>query len=337
MPISAHEGASASLNNGPDILKGYLTYFNKLSRNEPTGGRILVPNNSYSNSNTGIMLPRVDSALLHISPIDPQTYSPCCSRPAKHSFQLWAPTQPNIRSKTVLQSGYISSLPAAAASNIANVLEKSISQNYRGNLLSLRNQSADIPADLNTSVWITNLPPHCTYYDLLSVIRDTGKVYATVLNPASGEHTTSAAKIVFFDVEGRKRLQRRACAGAFAVGAYLPAVVPNRVRTAAQQQQHQKNPAGPQSRVLLITGPTAIVNEAFLCPLFQCFCAFDIEYVRDYPHGDGIDGTTTMEWAFGSFRCQAERVYAAMLRFAETVAAGCVWVEYGRDPCDREE
>lgn len=220
-----------------------------------------------------------------------------------------------------------------------------ISPNFLFDRLSFRSQtplaSSASPARQKPPItW--NPPPPPFLPPFLITNNESRKIaktlqYATVLNPASGEHTTSAAKIVFFDVEGRKRLQRRACAGAFAVGAYLPAVVPNRVRTAAQQQQHQKNPAGPQSRVLLITGPTAIVNEAFLCPLFQCFCAFDIEYVRDYPHGDGIDGTTTMEWAFGSFRCQAERVYAAMLRFAETVAAGCVWVEYGRDPCDREE
>lgn len=174
MPIGAQEEASASLSNNFDMLKRFTTDFNNFSRDETAEGQIPVPSNLYSYSSTGTMQTLVDPALPHGSLIDPQTYSPCHSQPVKRSFPLWAPTEPNIWSNTVIRSGYVSSPPPATGNT--SVLEQNISPNYRGNHMAAMNLSADIPTDLNTSVWITNLPPHCTYNDLLSMIRDTGKV-----------------------------------------------------------------------------------------------------------------------------------------------------------------
>ncbi|KAI0438125.1 hypothetical protein F4803DRAFT_570024 [Xylaria telfairii] len=206
-----------------------------------------------------------------------------------------------------------------------------ISINYQGNRLSHRNQSANIPPENSTSVWITNLPPNCNYAQLLGVVRDTGKVYATVINPPQGNFTTSAAKIVFFDVEARRRFEALANAGDLAVDRYVPRVRPNRILTAAQ-------PAGPESRILHITGPASFVNERVLCDRFRGWCAFDLEYVQRFPFEDG---NATMVWAFGSYRCQAERVFAA-IRHIKTFGMGpereiwdCVVVRYGPDPCDR--
>ncbi|KAI0858686.1 hypothetical protein F4860DRAFT_526892 [Xylaria cubensis] len=207
-----------------------------------------------------------------------------------------------------------------------------ISRNYRGNHLSIRNQSAKIPPEQSTSVWITNLPPNCNYADLLGMVQDAGKVYAAVISPPDDKYITSAAKIVFFDVEGRHRFEARANAGQFAVGAYVPRVRPNRILTEAQ-------PVGPESRVLHITGPDNIVNQHVLLDYFRRWCAFDIEYVQRWPLEDR---NVTMVWAFASYRCQAERVFAAIrdIKAYNLHSPGrgfwdSVVVRFGRDPCDR--
>ncbi|KAK7715626.1 hypothetical protein SLS63_011382 [Diaporthe eres] len=44
---------------------------------------------------------------------------------------------------------------------------KGISHRYQGDSNNPANESADIPEHENCSVWITNLPPDCTYRDLL--------------------------------------------------------------------------------------------------------------------------------------------------------------------------
>ncbi|KAI0965472.1 hypothetical protein F4678DRAFT_333362 [Xylaria arbuscula] len=213
-------------------------------------------------------------------------------------------------------------LPPRLASIPPTVPLQGTSVQYQGN-----HQSALIPPENNTSVWITNLPPTCTYANLLGQLRDIGKICATVINPPQQNHTTSAAKIVFFDVEGKNRLLASASEGSFIVDNLLPCVVPNRILTEAR-------PVGPQSRVLIITGPRDVVNLHYLCQLFERFCAFDLEYVRTVQH---VDGTATMDWAFGSYRCQAERVYGEMMRLkCVSPMFAVVEVRWGRDPCDRQ-
>ncbi|KAI3325954.1 hypothetical protein HD806DRAFT_532607 [Xylariaceae sp. AK1471] len=216
-----------------------------------------------------------------------------------------------------------------------------ISDKYQGNRWAARNQSADIPAEQSTSVWITNLPPDVDYALLLSCIRNVGKIYATVINPPQITHTTSAAKIVFFSVEAKERLLALSRSGQFIVGNFIPLVRLNRIKTAAQPENSAG--IGPVSRVLLITGPTSVVSEAFLCDFFRRYCAFDLEYVRHVPLGNG---RATMEWAFGSYRCQAERVFAVIRRCMVEAARGIpgaqhVWasvdVQFGRDPCVRDQ
>ncbi|KAK5632260.1 hypothetical protein RRF57_007974 [Xylaria bambusicola] len=201
------------------------------------------------------------------------------------------------------------------------------------NYTSAQDQSIHIPEEQNTSVWITNLPPTCTYAELLLSVRragPTGKIFATVINPPQANHTTSAAKIVFFSVEGKTRLLSYAASGAFSVGAFLPNVIPNRIRTPARMP-------GPESRVLFISGPSRVVNRDSLCAEFQKFCAFDLEYVKRV--GLSCDpGRASMEWAFGSYRCQAERVYNAIQR-KKAEFQGLrhdfedVEIRWGHDPC----
>jgi hypothetical protein len=211
---------------------------------------------------------------------------------------------------------------------------QNMSPNYRGNRTALQNYSANIPEELSTSVWITNLPPTCDYHQLFSMIRDTGRVFAAVINQPTGQHTTTAAKVIYFELEGRQRLQERARAGQFIVDNYVPTVVANRIRTAAQVP-------GDRSRVLVITGPQEIVNQNFLLAHFCQICTFDLEYIKTTPLQDGL---RTMEWAFSSYRCQTERIYPALIRFREEYELAHLLhklqppffeVKWGRDPCDR--
>ncbi|XXH01437.1 hypothetical protein Hte_007797 [Hypoxylon texense] len=230
---------------------------------------------------------------------------------------------------------------------------------YRGNPFLEANQSANIPPEENTALWLTNLPPTCTHRDLLGAIRDCGKVYATVINPpeqdarfppgARPTHTTSASKLVFFDRAGADRLAAQARAGRFAVGGYVPKVRPNRIQSAPRD-------AGPQCRVLHIDGPSALVNEPFLHGFFRTKFAYELEAVRTLAvHGD----VTRQEWRFGSFRCQAESARQSINREKERLGVGSaghgqlavlnnlndptgelrLWsrivVYFGVDPCDR--
>jgi hypothetical protein len=219
---------------------------------------------------------------------------------------------------------------------LASFLPPGTSPNYRGNPFLSSNQSADIQETDNCAVWITNLPPECTVNMLLSEIRNCGKVYATVINPpsANSNHTTAAAKVVFFARPGVDRLIMQARTGMFAVGGYVPRVCPNRIRSAAKE-------AGPQCRVLHIEGPTEILSIEYLTEFFQGKFSFEIDSVTAlYDHG----GYRRLEWRFGSYRCQAETARQAITRekmryelFPEDSSLREMWakvqVYFGVDPC----
>ncbi|KAI1357704.1 hypothetical protein F5Y08DRAFT_143209 [Xylaria arbuscula] len=222
-------------------------------------------------------------------------------------------------------------------------LAQTPSPQYQNPYITAHDAGADIPLEQSTSVWITNLPPTCSYTELLSSVRSaghTGKIYATVINPPQDAHTTSAAKIVFFDVAAKTRLLAYASTGQFTVGSFQPHVVANRIRTA------QRVP-GPESRVLIISGPVEVVNVRSMLGFFQSYCAFDLEYAR--PWTAACPGRATIEWAFGSYRCQAERVYKAIIENARAAYVGGggdddetmtndfadVEVRWGSDPCDQ--
>ncbi|KAL2019315.1 hypothetical protein VTK56DRAFT_9782 [Thermocarpiscus australiensis] len=81
------------------------------------------------------------------------------------------------------------------------LLLKGFSPNYKGDPDLQRNQSAAIPADANCSLFLVGLAPDLTTRELLSGIRDIGRVYATHINPPDPKrgHFLSAAKVVFFE------------------------------------------------------------------------------------------------------------------------------------------
>ncbi|KAK4102839.1 hypothetical protein N658DRAFT_326356 [Parathielavia hyrcaniae] len=67
--------------------------------------------------------------------------------------------------------------------DIAARVAAGVSPNYRGDCRMARNRPANIPADQNCSVWITGLPPNVTTNELLGAIRDTGRIWASVIHP----------------------------------------------------------------------------------------------------------------------------------------------------------
>ncbi|KAI1087063.1 hypothetical protein F5B19DRAFT_487009 [Rostrohypoxylon terebratum] len=218
-----------------------------------------------------------------------------------------------------------------------------ISANYGGNIFLPSNQSANIPEELSTSLWLTNLPPNCTHQLLLGTIRGCGKIYAAVINPPvisnnrsynGAQHSTAASKLVFFDRAGLDRLMAKSQAGEFTVGGYVPRLRMNRIRSAAR-------PAGPQCRVLHIEGPSCIVNEEYLNQFFQSKFKYELEMVLTLAeHGTHA----RQEWRFGSYRCQAESARQAInrekLRYTMTDAESRLWsmvqVHFGVDPCAQD-
>ncbi|OTA55096.1 hypothetical protein K449DRAFT_453149 [Hypoxylon sp. EC38] len=215
-----------------------------------------------------------------------------------------------------------------------------ISQNYGGNIFLPANQSANIPEELSTSLWLTNLPPDCTHQLLLGSIRGCGKIYAAVINPPvynrndfarGAPHITSASKLVFFDRSGLERLLAKSQAGEFSVGGYIPRVRMNRIKSAPREP-------GAQSRVLHIEGPTSIVNETFLNTFFQSKFTYELDLIKTVAtHGNW----TRQEWRFGSYRCQAESARQSIAREKTRLNMSEVerhrWsevkVHFGVDPC----
>ncbi len=205
--------------------------------------------------------------------------------------------------------------------------------NYRGNLKCPENWSADVLENENTSLFLTNLPPDCTVATLLGSIRNTGKVYATVINPPDAQSGLfrSAAKLVFFDRDGVDNLARQIDGMSLRVGGYLPQARPNRIRTAPQ-------PPSPRCRVLMISGPPAVVNERALLAFFRARFTFELEgafmvHASNTAH--------IMEWRFGSYRCQAEAAHRTLLWYGDEPGLTAeerylwarVWVWFGTDPC----
>ncbi|KAK0722058.1 hypothetical protein B0T26DRAFT_701176 [Lasiosphaeria miniovina] len=231
------------------------------------------------------------------------------------------------------------------------------SPRYKGDPLLERNRSAAIPPDANCSLFVIGLAPDLTTRDLLAAIRDTGRVYATHINPPemSRGHATSAAKIIFFERAAAERFYNRFAADGFLPGNtgalsttipttndpntlpttasapfYSGRVVWNRIRSA------ETDAGGCKSRVLLISGPAALVSEPVLHAYFSSKMEYQVDEVRHLGFADMGDQSgghrALVEFRFGSYRCQAEAARMALSREFKEYGVVC---EFGRDPCDR--
>ncbi|GJC92766.1 F-box domain-containing protein [Colletotrichum higginsianum] len=194
-----------------------------------------------------------------------------------------------------------------------------ISPNYAGDASIARNQSAAIPDSENVAFWITNLPPR---------IRGMGRIWACVISPPAGDHATSAAKVVFFELAAAQKFlahcsdpQRR-----LIVGGYVARVCLNRTKKA------EENVEGNHSRVVIIQGNPSFVNPVTLLRHFSKNFEYDIDEIITHVLNSQMGH---VEIRFGSWRSQAEtsrQCIKAMYPPGGDLSP--VWsLRYGTDPC----
>ncbi|ROW04575.1 hypothetical protein VMCG_04967 [Cytospora schulzeri] len=218
----------------------------------------------------------------------------------------------------------------ATYNHITRALERmslGFSPAYNGDPRLERNRSADVPNELNCSLFLVNLPPDLTTHRLITAIHamgPTGRIYATHINgpEPDRQHPGCAAKVIFFERKAAHGFFALCEDRGFVVDGFSARVMWNRIKTA--QQAHSRT----TTRVLLIGGDRQFVNPNALTEYFRTKLQFQIDCI--IPHGDGLDGrNAVVEYRFGSFRCQAEAAKMALVREHQDVK--CF---FHPDPCD---
>lgn len=195
------------------------------------------------------------------------------------------------------------------------------STNYRGDITIAKNRSAEIADSQNCAVWILGLPENVTHTELLGAIRNVGKVYCAVINPPTGQHQTSAAKIVFFERHQAESFMALALNGHLQVmGREIRHVRWNKIKSA-------RYPYTENSRVIHVTGPRHLMDFKFFEGFFTRLFEYQLEGKQEVECA--VSGMVTHEWRFGSLRCQAASAKTAIERELRGVFA----VEWARDPC----
>lgn len=198
---------------------------------------------------------------------------------------------------------------------------------YNGDPHLERNRSANVPNDLNCSLFLVNMPPDLTTTRLIAAVHamgPTGRIYATHINAPEPDrqHYGCAAKVIFFERQAAQAFFSLCEQRGFAVDGCAARVMWNRIKTA--EQAHPRV----TTRVLLIGGPRDFVNPEALTGYFRTKLQFQVD--RIIPHTDGLDGeNAVVEYRFGSFRCQAEAAKMALMREHQDVR--CF---FHPDPCD---
>ncbi|KAM0433339.1 hypothetical protein ACHAPT_004215 [Fusarium lateritium] len=205
---------------------------------------------------------------------------------------------------------------------------RAFSSNYRGEH-SARNASVDdLPFEQNCALWLTNLPPDVTHQQLLSQIRNIGRIWCTVINaPDYDRHNTAAAKVVFFTPAPAQRLLQKSLTQGLEVNGYGVKVTHNRVKYGSQTL------TGNASRVLIVTGKTTFVNPESLTEFFKARFVFEVdEIIELIVQGNRHKGgRSVVEYRFGSFRCQAQMGKMAL---EKDRPEGFEKVDFGPDPCE---
>jgi len=166
--------------------------------------------------------------------------------------------------------------------------EKGIPLTYQGDITNPLNLSAEIPADKNTSLWISGLPPTCSTRELLgslAIAGPFGRIFATAMAPPARGHDTAAAKVQFFDRAGAQRLFDRAMRAPLVIGGSAVLVRWNRHRTGEMELARG-------SRVLVIAGRADLVHPAVLEARFRTYFVFQTETIivrkEDYDLGTRV-------------------------------------------------
>ena len=205
-------------------------------------------------------------------------------------------------------------------------VQAGVSPNYKGNPNLVRNRPANIPPTENSSVWLNGLPADVSIYEVLAAVRNTGRVYATVIRRPTLRFPTSGAKITFFTAAAAQALVRRydgQGASRLIIRNHnvLVRFDRNAVAEATEPADH--------TRVLIIYGRKEVVNVEFLSNYFKNTMVYEIDEVVPLALGECIN---MLEWRFGSYRCQAEWARGNLL--GDAIFDGHeVSVRFGRDPC----
>ncbi len=205
-------------------------------------------------------------------------------------------------------------------------LASRFSSRYHG-MHTESNASADhLQPDENAGLWLTNLPPDVTHNELLSSIRNIGRIWCSYINqPDFQQHVTAAAKVVFFQPRAAMRLLHFAAAQGLNIRGFRVKVTQNRIKTPAQPL------LGSMSRVLIITGKSTFVNPETLVDYFTERFVFQLDQARELL---SWRGRTVVEFRFGSFRCQSQM---GKMSLEKDRPEGFEKVEFGEDPCELGE
>lgn len=191
------------------------------------------------------------------------------------------------------------------------------------------NYQVENPEANNAALWVKNIPPGCTIRKLLRGITSVGPtgriMYSKIVPPARPDQQW-AAKVVFATREEAQRLRGLAQNGGFFMEGRRIWADWNRFFSSSFLALE------PITRVLVIEGPTPIVNIAFLDRIFKRkLKKVDTEEVilEEVTAQAGGVPRARIVWRFGSWYDQAETAAQQLqARYPGTVEVG-----YGLDPC----
>ncbi|KAG5938830.1 hypothetical protein E4U59_003559 [Claviceps monticola] len=214
-------------------------------------------------------------------------------------------------------------IPFLSQSNRHTVSPLRFSPHYHGMHTENNASMEHLAPDQNCALWLTNLPPDIRVRELLSTIRNVGRVYTTFINDPDGHvHATAAAKLVFFTPEAAQRLLAQCLVTPLVIRGYLVKMALNRIKYAKNSMENG------ESRVLIITGQADFVNTSTLTAFFQARFQFQVD---DAACLMIHKGRAVVEYKFGSYRCQAQMGMKSLML---DQPAGLEMVEYGADPCE---
>ncbi|KAG5939447.1 hypothetical protein E4U60_000898 [Claviceps pazoutovae] len=214
-------------------------------------------------------------------------------------------------------------IPFLSQSKRHTVSPLKFSPHYHGMHTENNASMEHLAPDQNCALWLTNLPPDIRVRELLSTIRNVGRVYATFINDPDGHvHATAAAKLVFFTPEAAQRLLAQCLVTPLVIRGYLVKMALNRIKYAKNNMENG------ESRVLIITGQADFVNTSTLTAFFQARFQFQVD---DAACLMIHKGRAVVEYKFGSYRCQAQMGMKSLML---DQPVGLEMVEYGADPCE---
>ncbi|KAI1396490.1 hypothetical protein F4819DRAFT_504367 [Hypoxylon fuscum] len=221
-------------------------------------------------------------------------------------------------------------LPPAVASSLAK--NTILTSNWREHRAPIENKEDDIPDNKNCSVWITGLPRDITYPALFSKLRGTGKIWSVTIKPPTDFYRNAAAHVEYWHSGGLRRLFQKVIDQQFIIGNARPQVTHSRIKRGPRLWSDK-------SRVLIVEGPSEIINYDFLMNFFRDRFEPNVDSFRMLAN-NGVQAVTW--WAFIAYATQSARAEQAILDVQKNrddrSSEECelwdrVQLRYARDPC----